>query len=51
VERETKHTTLHVHPEDPTRRAGVPRHKRVDLGTLLAIKRDSKKPRRDFEGA
>ena len=47
-DRETTHGSLHVHPDDRTRRALVPRHRRISKGTLDSIIRHSKKPREDF---
>jgi predicted RNA binding protein YcfA (HicA-like mRNA interferase family) len=48
LERQTTHSALYVHPEDRSRRAPVPRHKRIAKGTLRSIIRRSRKPREDF---
>lgn len=46
--RNSKHDAIFVHPDDPTRRTGVPRHKTIRRGTLQSIMRDAKKLAEEF---
>lgn len=44
-----KHGAIHVHPEDPTRRAEVPKRNPVGEGVLKIIIKTSQKDRSEFE--